>query len=430
MDAGPREGRLADAITALVAFWASARGAVAASTRAVAGSMTAFGWSVVLVVVLGFSIGYPLGWLEFVALAWAGTVLLLISALYLVGRNSFRIRLSLPVTRVVVGEKAPGEVVVANPTRRHLGGIGVEVPIGDGLAEFHIPGIPRDSEASEIFMVAAERRGVIPVGPVRTIRGDPIGLFRRELSWAERSELFVHPRTIAIPAISTGYVRDLEGTPTRTLTSSDVAFHALREYTTGDDRRFIHWRSSAKTGVYMVRQFEETRRSHIMVVLSLAASDYADAEEFELAVSAAGSLGTHAIRDARSVSVVASGRRNDSGRHRVPAAHTLRTSSRSRLLDDLTLVQLTSEATGIVALTRMAGEHAADASVAFLIAGSATTVGRLRQAAAALPVGVDVFAVLCEPDAMPVLRRVAELSVLTIGYLDDLQKTLARTAVL
>ena len=51
----------------------------------------------------------------------------------------------------------------------------------------------------------------------------------------------------------------------------------------GDERRYIHWKSTAKTGRYMVRQFEETRRSHLVVALSLAATDYATDEEFELA---------------------------------------------------------------------------------------------------------------------------------------------------
>ncbi|KQX08354.1 hypothetical protein ASC59_01275 [Leifsonia sp. Root1293] len=420
---------LADAITTIVAALAATRRGVSVSWRAVASTMTVFGWSVVIAVFVGFVGGHLLGWAEFIALAWAGTVLLALSAFYLVGRNSFRIDLALPVHRVVVGEKAPGEVVVSNPTRRHLAGVGVEVPIGDGLAEFHIPGIPRGSNASEIFLVAAERRGVIPVGPVRTIRGDPLGLFRRELTWAERTELYVHPRTIPIPAISTGFVRDLEGAATRTITSSDVSFHALREYTAGDDRRLIHWRSSAKTGVYMVRQFEETRRSHIMVVLGLAESDFADDEEFELAVSAAGSLGVHAIRDARSVSVIASGERAVVSARSDPASFSLRTTSRIRLLDDLTLVQRSPGATGIVALTRMAGERAADASVAFIITGSATTVAQLRHAAAGLPPGVEVVAVICEPGALPVMRRVADLTVLRIGYLDDLQQSLARAAV-
>ena len=42
--------------------------------------------------------------------------------------------------------------------------------------------------------------------------------------------------------------------------------------------------------------------------------------------------------------------------------------------------------------------------------------------------GVEVVAVVCDPDAVPGLRRVAGLTVLTIGYLDDLQLSLARAA--
>jgi uncharacterized protein (DUF58 family) len=423
------EGRLAALIEWIVSLRTRTSGIALRSVRLVGSTVTAFGWCVAGAGLLGFLAGYLLGWTEFIAIGWAALVLLLISVLYLVGRNSFRIHLSMPLRRVVVGEKAPGEVIVENPTRRHITGVGVEVPIGDGLAEFHIAGIARGGEATEIFLVSAERRGVVPVGPVRTIRGDPIGLFRRELTWAERTELYVHPRTIPVPAVSTGYVRDLEGTPTRDITSSDVSFHALREYAPGDDRRFIHWRSSAKTGTYMVRQFEETRRSHIMVVLSLADDDFADEEEFELAVSAAGSLGVHAIRDGRTVSVIASGERPGAGRHSTPVIRTLRTSSRTRLLDDLTVVARDEAATGLVELTRLAAVRAPDASVVFLVTGSTTTISRLRSAAAGLPAGVDVVAVRCEPDAVPVLRQVAELSVLTIGFLDDLQKSLARAAV-
>jgi len=39
-----------------------------------------------------------------------------------------------------------------------------------------------------------------------------------------------------------------------------------------------------------------------------------------------------------------------------------------------------------------------------------------------------VLAVVCDPDTVPGLRRVAGLSVLTIGYLEDLQKSLAKSA--
>jgi hypothetical protein len=39
---------------------------------------------------------------------------------------------------------------------------------------------------------------------------------------------------------------------------------------------------------------------------------------------------------------------------------------------------------------------------------------------------VDVVAIVCDEGAVPSLRRVADLSVLTIGYLEDLQRSLAK----
>ena len=112
-------------------------------------------------------------------------------------------------------------------------------------------------------------------------------------------------------------IRDLEGSPTRRLVDSDMSFHAIREYAPGDARKQIHWKSTAKTGRLMVRQYEESRRSRMAVVLGVAAAEYADADEFELAVSCAASLGLRAVRDARDVAIV-TGSADPAGRARTP----------------------------------------------------------------------------------------------------------------
>ena len=259
------------------------------------------------------------------------------------------------------------------------------------------------------------------------MRADPVGLVRRELIWADVAELFVHPRTIGIPSLSTGLIRDLEGKPTRDLSNNDVSFHALREYLPGDERRYIHWKSTARTGKYMVRQFEETRRSHLVVALSLASSDYGTDAEFEMAVSVAGSLGARAIRDARTVSVVASEYTPQFAKRKVFAVRLLSTLTRARLLDDLAVVEKSETALSITDVAKVAGDQATGVSVAFLVCGSTVNPQELRAASVAFPVGVEVIAIVCDPDRTPGLRRVSGLSVLTIGYLEDLQKSLARS---
>ena len=336
--------------------------------------------------------------------------------------------LSLPHRRVVVGEAAVGIVNVANPTGPRILGAKLEVPIGPGLAELAIPSLRKGAELDQQFAVPTVRRGVVPVGPVRTIRADPIGLVRRELIWTEAIDLIVHPRTIGVPSTSTGLIRDLEGTPTRDLTSSDVAFHALREYQSGDERRHIHWKSTAKTGVYMVRQFEQTRRSHLVVALSLAKSDYRSEAEFELAVSAAGSLGVRAIRDGRTVSVVVSSVTPDFAKRRTYTVRPLATHLPARLLDDLAVVDPSESALGIRDVARVVADGVEGISVAFLVCGSLAGGAELRAASASFPIDVEVVAVVCDPEAVPGLRKVAGLSVLTIGYLEELRLALARTA--
>ena len=424
---GSRDGLLADAIVWLARATASVRHTLATALSRLAAVVTPVGWALAGVVVLSFVVGYALGWTEAIVAAWSGAALLAIAVGYLVGRVSYGVGVHLPIDHVVVGEKAPAEIHVVNPGRRRIGSARVEVPVGDGYAEFAVPSLGRAAEFTDVFLVPTTRRGIIPIGPVRSVRGDPVGVLRRESVWGEAVDLYVHPRIIAIPSMSVGFVRDLEGSPTRDLTASDVSFNALREYVPGDERRTIHWKSTAKTGSFMVRQFEETRRSHLLVALSLAEADYGSADEFELAVSVAGSLGVRAIRDGRTVAVVASERTPDFAKRAVLAVRSLPTVTPVRLLDGLAGVEPAGSALRLADLARVAADGAVGTSIAFLVCGSTPAPAELRHAGTRFAAGVEVVAVVCDPGVAPSLTRVAELSVLTIGYLEDLQKALARS---
>ncbi len=425
---GTRTGFLADAIVAVVRASSAVRARAARVASRIGSVVTPLGWSIGVATPVAFVVGYLLNWVELVAFAWAGVLLILIAVVYLVGRTPLAIELAIAHTRVVVGDGASGQVIVTNPRPRRVLGASVEIPVGTGLSAVTTPSLRRGGQFVHVFPLPTSHRGIVEVGPVRTIRADPIGLVRRELVWTDSAELFVHPRTIAIPSTSTGFVHDLEGSATRDLTNSDVSFHALREYQPGDERRYIHWKSTAKTGTYMVRQFEETRRSHIVIAQSLARTDYASDAEFEMGVSVTGSLGVRAIRDARNISVVVSETTPDFAKRKLLEVRPLSTLTRTRLLDDLSVVQSADTALAITDVARVAAEQIAGISVAFLVCGSGATPAELRSASTKFPVGVEVVAIVCDPDSIPGLRRVAGLSVLTIGYLEDLQRSLARSA--
>jgi uncharacterized protein (DUF58 family) len=419
---------VADGLVLVVRAARGVRRVTSHGVTVVSGVVTPVGWAMLVAAPVGLAAGLVLGWQELLVIGWAAVVMLVVAAVYLIGRNAFTVELHLPHERVAVGDDASGTVTVTNPTRRRLLGVSVEVPVGVGLAELSLPGLRAGESLTETFPVPTTRRGVVRVGPVRTVRGDAVGLVRRELEWTGVTELFVHPRTIGIASSSTGLIRDLEGNPTRDLSPSDISFHALREYQPGDERRNIHWRSTAKTGTYMVRQFEESRRSHVVIALSVARDDYAGDEEFELAVSVAGSLGVRAIRDAREVSVVVGERTPEFAKRKVLAVRELSTLTRNRLLDDLAVVERDESALRIEDVARVSSTQVSGVSVAFLVVGSSTTLTEMRAAALQFPLGVEAVAVVCDPESVPGMVRVADLTVLTVGYLDDLALSLARAA--
>ncbi|MGI8416351.1 MAG: DUF58 domain-containing protein, partial [Nakamurella sp.] len=242
--------------------------------------------------------------------------------------------------------------------------------------------------------------------------GDPLGLLRRQVRWTGADDLFVHPRTIALEGAATGAVKDLEGQPTRDLSSNDVSFHALRQYVAGDDRRYVHWRSSAKTGVLMVRQFEETRRTHLAVGLSIDPDEFASVADFELALSAAASLGAQAIGEERPVTVCA-------------GATMLRGESGGRLLDAFSALAATRGA-GILVAGRRTAAAVPNASVAVLITGSGPDAVTIRRASTAFSVGIRVVAVRVVAGAKLKLSAIGRVDVATVGSLDDLPKALRR----
>ena len=122
----------------------------------------------------------------------------------------------------------------------------------------------------------APHRGVITVGPVVYRRTDPVGLFSREIRWAPAEELLVRPAMIDLHGMPIGQVRDLDGVPSDQVSMSDLAFHALREYVRGDDLRHVHWRSSARAGQLLVRQYHDTRRTHATLLVDSRRDAYAE----------------------------------------------------------------------------------------------------------------------------------------------------------
>ena len=270
--------------------------------KALVGAVTPTGWAVITLVMVGLALAVAFQWVEALACALAGVVALVLAAMRVAWRPPHVVSIRVPNERIVAGQTAVGEISVRNERARSARSGIIELPIGTGTGEFVVPPLGAHETWDEMFLISSRHRGLINVGPARAVRSDALGLLRRVRMWDEPVLLHVHPRTVRVPFDATGFQLDVEGVSTGKLSSSDVSFHALRDYEPGDDRRAVHWQSTARLGKLIVRQYEETHRSHHVIVLDTS-RDAWDHDTFETAVSVAGSLGLANLRESRPVSL-------------------------------------------------------------------------------------------------------------------------------
>ncbi len=373
------------------------------------------GWAVIAAAVLLWVTGRLWGWQEATSASIVAFVLVLCAVAFIVGRSSYGVVLDLARSRVAVGDDAVGSIAVTNTATRPLLPASVELPVGAATAIFHLPRMKPGQTHEDLFTIPTARRAVIVVGPVRSVRADPLHLLRRRVLWTGPQDLYVHPRTVALAGSASGFIRDLEGMPTTELSSADVSFHALRDYVPGDDRRHIHWKTTARTNKLMVRQFEETRRAHIAISLSINTDEYESEAEFETAISVAASIGRQAIVEQRELDVITQG-------------GPLRCETRRTLLDDFTRIEGTPLRKTAVDLARTLPDIVPNASVVFFIVGSHVTATQLRSAAASVPPGVRSLAIRVQLGSAASRAAIADLTVLTLGELDDLGLVLRKAA--
>ena len=375
------------------------------------------GWAVLGVAVAALVIGWQLAWVELLTLALAGLLVLVGAGLFAVGRNSYRVRVEVAKERIEVGETAYARLVVQNAGSRPLLPARMEVPVGRANPSFPLPRLAAGEEHDELLEIPTRRRAVIPLGPVRSVRGDPFGLVGRTVEWTEPTLVYVHPRTVRLDQGATGFLRDLEGAPTSVISTSDISFHALREYVPGDDRRYVHWKSTARRvdGQIMVRQFEDTRRNHLAIALDDLAAGYTDEIDFELAVSVCGSMGVQALRMEHDLTVT--------------TADTLPTGTTNRLLDGLTRLQLRSAGRTFGSVSEGLVREAQWVSTVALITGASTPLDVLRRTAERFSPDVRIVTVRAVHGAEAAHRVLGRMRMLTVGALEDLPRLLRRAAV-
>lgn len=370
--------------------------------------VTPTGWATILCALLSLVILRAFGWVETFAILLVALTLLVIALLWVFVPSPHAVRIRLPKDRITAGQSAVGEIRVTNTRRTPSASGVVELPVGSAAVSFLVPRLSAEETWDEVFSVVTRKRGIIVIGPPRTVRSDALALLRRERYWSEPLTLRVHPRTVRVPFDATGLLVDVEGVTTARLSSSDVSFHALRDYVPGDDRRNVHWATTARTGRLVVRVFEETRRSHHLILLDTNFAHWAG-DDFEIAVSLAASLGLAGVSASRKVSFA--------------TTHGwIGTSTPMRMLDDLAELELGRSRVDLVRRTKEIQAARPGASVLTVVVGPTTSSAEASRIASVCGVDAKCGVLRVKPGSPVKKRRIGHGHLIDCPTVDALQR--------
>ena len=255
--------------------------------------LTARGWGALVVVVASATLGLALGYPEGVGLA-VGALLLLVVSFFLISGGGPAFALALAPPRV---ERMSDTVVRVDveAARAHRRGLRLRGTDSSHPVVWDATGVHAD------IPVPTHRRGPVSLGPWVLERVDPWGLMRQRVGEVEGVALLVVPRVrpVSLAALPSA-LADFGGSAEMGTTT----FATLREYVIGDELRHVHWRSSAKTGKLMMRQYVDVTRPRITLVLVAEERAYTSADEFEEAVDFIASLAAVASSSGLDVEVV------------------------------------------------------------------------------------------------------------------------------
>jgi uncharacterized protein (DUF58 family) len=231
-------------------------------------------------------------------------ILPVVSAL-IVPRTRYRLTCSrrLDPPRVAVGQRTTVTARVEIVSRLRTGVLVAEDVLPDSLRvlgsgpRFVLDEIEPGGHQELSYRIQPEARGKFGVGPLRIQVADMFGLVKTTKSVHAPSTLVVTPTIVALPraAAPGNWLGEGDGRM-RTISAAGEDDTAPRTYQDGDSLHQVHWKSTARYGELMVRREERQRRNSASVFLDTRQCAHAGrspASSFEVAVSAAASIGAH-----------------------------------------------------------------------------------------------------------------------------------------
>lgn len=187
------------------------------------------------------------------------------------------------------------------------------------------------SPAVLTYRIPELKRGVYDLDIITLTTGDPFGLIRRTREISAPSRLVVWPNLVPLGNTRlTARLLHGDNRARRPSRQESTHIRGIREYAVGDRLSHVHWKTSAHTGEFKVKQFEPETQPEFTILLDRAATF--SRNDWELAISAAASLVRHAQLGRQSIGLAAA---DDVQMHFPPSVGSLATTNMMNALSAL-----------------------------------------------------------------------------------------------
>lgn len=259
-------------------------------------------WQLIALIFLMGLLAVFNGWKPFWVLFYALLVAFALALVWLaLSVRGLRFTRSSVGARAQVGDRIEERLALENHS--WIPKLWVQVSDGSTLPGHHAGYVSSVGPRQRIAWRArtlCRKRGRYTLGPVTATTGDPLGLFRRELTLASSSQLLVLPNVFNLrafplfPGVMPGRGR---GSQRSLQVTTNVV--TVRNYLPGDALTRIHWASTARHGQMMVKEFDLDPTIDIVILLDVdkdAQAGTEDSSTEEYGVTIAASLAAFFLR--------------------------------------------------------------------------------------------------------------------------------------
>lgn len=253
--------------------------------------MTGRGWSALALAAGLWLWSRLLGVRELLQVALALGALLIVAAIWVRLRSR-----NLQVTRILVESRIHRtdtltiDVAIRNRDPHPTPDITVVEKFPDSLGSYALEVPPLSFGEHRLSAgVQINRRGRYRIDGLEVVLTDPFNIVKNRRRFSDPAILLVYPRVETLPVPDRTLRHSGGDNSRRTPSAQGEDFYGVRDYREGDDPRKIHWPTSARLGVLMVREEEVSVQDRITLLLDDRSSAHC-VESFDWAADAAASV--------------------------------------------------------------------------------------------------------------------------------------------